>query len=112
MSGKKIKDVFYSKKLAPYVFIFPFLLIFFGFYLYPVVNTVVMSFQEILPGQTKFIGFQNYKDLMNPTFYQALYNTTLYTFWTMIILIPLPLLFYIVLIFNFIYLKTFFLYCL
>lgn len=108
MNGKKIKSIFYSQKLAPYVFIFPFLLIFFGFYLYPVVNTVVMSFQEILPGQTKFIGFQNYKTLMNPTFYQALLNTSLYTFWTMAILIPLPLLLALALNSKFMKAKTFF----
>lgn len=95
--GDKWKNIFYSQKIAPYVLIFPFLLIFFGFYFYPVVHTVVMSFQEILPGQTRFIGFDNYARLLNPTFYTALYNTTLYTFWTIVILIPLPLFLAIVL---------------
>lgn len=108
INGKKIKGIFYSQKLAPYVFLLPFLFIFFGFYFYPVINTVVMSFQEILPGQTKFIGFQNYERLLNPTFYKALSNTTLYTFWTMAILIPLPLFLALALNSKFMKGKTFF----
>ncbi|MBS4177481.1 sugar ABC transporter permease [Bacillus sp. FJAT-49731] len=93
----KFKRIFYSQKIAPYVFVFPFLLVFCGFYLYPVVSTVVMSFQELLPGQTRFIGFDNYVRLFNPTFYKALYNTSLYTFWTIVVLIPIPLLLAIIL---------------
>ncbi|MED3907090.1 sugar ABC transporter permease, partial [Geobacillus thermodenitrificans] len=45
----------------------------------------------VLPGETKFIGVENYKKLLNPHFYAALRNTTIYTIWTLIILIPLPL---------------------
>ena len=95
--GNTMKNIFYSQKIAPYVLVFPFLLIFCGFYLYPVISTVIMSFQEILPGQTKFIGLNNYMKLFNPTFYKALSNTTIYTFWTIVILIPLPLLLAIIL---------------
>lgn len=109
--GSTFKSIFYSQKIAPYVFIFPFLLIFCGFYLYPVISTVVMSFQEILPGQSRFIGLNNYIKLFNPTFYKALYNTTLYTFWTIVILIPLPLILAIILNSKIMKGKTFFRAC-
>lgn len=81
----------YSAKVAPYVFVLPFILSFLIFFLYPVYSTFVMSFQEVLPGQTHFIGFENYKDLWNARFFTALGNSTRYTIWTLIVLIPLPL---------------------
>ncbi|MBD0383675.1 carbohydrate ABC transporter permease [Paenibacillus sedimenti] len=81
----------YSQKVAPYVFVLPFILSFLIFFAYPVVSTVIMSFQEVLPDQTRFIGFANYKKLLNPDFYKALLNNTKYTFWTLLILIPVPL---------------------
>ncbi|WP_199620047.1 carbohydrate ABC transporter permease [Paenibacillus alkalitolerans] len=82
----------YSKKLAPYVFVFPFLLSFALFFAYPVFTTVVMSFQEVLPGQTKFINLDNYEKLWNPTFFKALRNSSIYTALTLCVLIPLPML--------------------
>ncbi|MDQ0253264.1 arabinosaccharide transport system permease protein [Evansella vedderi] len=110
-NGTKLKNIFYSQKVAPYVFVLPFLLIFTGFYLYPVVSTFIMSFQQVLPGQTEFIGLRNYERLFNPTFFRALYNTTLYTFWTIVILIPLPLLLAIILNSKVTKYKTFFRAC-
>ena len=52
-----------------------------------------MSFQEIQgPYDVKFIGFDNYKNLFNGHFFNALTVTTRYTFWTILVLIPLPML--------------------
>jgi len=109
---RTLKNLFYSKKIAPYVFVFPFILIFCGFYLYPVITTIIMSFYDILPGQTKFVGLENYKRLFNPTFYKALYNTSIYTLWTIVILIPIPLLFAVILNSKIMKGKTFFRACL
>ncbi|WP_123043763.1 carbohydrate ABC transporter permease [Cohnella candidum] len=81
----------YSSRIAPYVFVLPFILSFLIFFAYPVYATIVMSFQEVLPGQTHFIGLANYKDLWNDRFYAALWNSTRYTFWTLVVLIPLPM---------------------
>lgn len=83
--------IIFSQKAAPYIFVSPFILSFLLFFLYPSISTIIMSFQEVLPGETKFIGVENYKKLLNPHFYAALRNTTIYTIWTLIILIPLPL---------------------
>jgi arabinosaccharide transport system permease protein len=62
------------------------------FYLYPLVSTVIMSFQEIVPGQTRFIGLLNYERLMNPFMYTAVWNSFRYTVFTILILIPVPIL--------------------
>ncbi|MBU8684631.1 sugar ABC transporter permease [Bacillus haynesii] len=88
---RKIRRLLYSAKAAPYIFTAPFVLSFCIFFLYPLISVVIMSFQSILPGEVRFIGTENYKALNNPTFYTALFNTVKYTFWTLLILIPVPL---------------------
>ncbi|AEI44612.1 carbohydrate ABC transporter permease [Paenibacillus mucilaginosus] len=88
---KRSGSLAYNQRLAPYVFVAPFLITFILFFAYPVASTVLMSFQEVLPGQTKFIGFDNYKKLLNPTFYKAIANSAKYTVLTLLVLIPLPL---------------------
>jgi arabinosaccharide transport system permease protein len=82
----------HSQKLAPYVFVLPFVLTFLLFMLYPIISAINMSFHEILPGDSKYVGMQNYKQLWNDNFATAVINSVRYTFWTLLILIPLPLL--------------------
>ena len=90
----KIKSFLYSQTVAPYIFILPFLLSFLIFFLYPTINTVYMSFHEVYGmGNMKFIGFSNYQRLFNQNFYDAIRTNTLYTFFLIIILIPLAILF-------------------
>jgi arabinosaccharide transport system permease protein len=88
---KKLRDLLYSQTVAPYFFVFPFLITFVIFFAYPVVTTIVMSFQEVLPGQVSFVGLENYKELWNPTFLKAIKNSSVYTILTLAILIPIPL---------------------
>ncbi|WP_019909522.1 carbohydrate ABC transporter permease [Paenibacillus sp. HW567] len=80
-----------SQKLAPYVFVLPFLLSFAVFFAYPLINAGVMSFQEVLPGDVSFVGLDNYKGLWNEDFGAALYNSSRYTIWTLLLLIPVPM---------------------
>jgi arabinosaccharide transport system permease protein len=89
---KKLKSLPYSQKLAPYVFISPFIIVFLLFFVYPVISTVVMSFQKVVPGQTTFVGLENFKNLLNSDFSKAITNSTIYTVITIAVLIPLPLL--------------------
>ncbi|MFC5470684.1 carbohydrate ABC transporter permease [Cohnella suwonensis] len=92
MQPEKVKSGWgSSQKLAPYLFIMPFILSFLLFFSYPLVKAVVMSFQSVLPGEIRFVGWANYEKLMNKDFFTALYNNTRYTFWTLLVLIPLPL---------------------
>ncbi|MBJ8191993.1 sugar ABC transporter permease, partial [Bacillus cereus] len=81
----------HSSRTAPYVFVLPFLLSFALFFAYPVISTVIMSFQEVLPGITTYVGLENYKDLLNPTSGKAILNSGLYTRLTLVVLMPLPL---------------------
>ncbi|MBN2546589.1 MAG: sugar ABC transporter permease [Spirochaetes bacterium] len=88
---KKKKEIFNSVKIIPYIFVSPFIIAFLLFYLYPVISTINMSFQEILgPGDVKYIQFKNYINLFNHDFYDALIFNSWYTFWTLAVLIPLP----------------------
>ena len=87
-----INKFIYNKKLAPYVFILPFILVFLFFFLSPMINTIIMSFQDILPGSRKFIGTLNYSKLLgDKIFLVALWNSFKYMVWTLILLIPIPM---------------------
>jgi len=87
-----INKFIYNKKAAPYVFILPFILVFLFFFISPMINTIIMSFQDILPGSRKFIGIQNYTKLLgDKIFLVALWNSFKYMIGTLILLIPIPM---------------------
>ena len=88
---KRLKSLLYSQKLAPYMFIAPFVFVFLVFFLYPIVSTVVMSFQSVVPGQTHFIGLENYRKMWNSSFITAIRNSATYMIITCAILIPVPM---------------------
>jgi arabinosaccharide transport system permease protein len=82
---------FYSSmRLVPYVFVLPFVLSFGVFYLYPIVATVIMSFQDVVPGQTRFIGAANFDRMLTQETLKALTNSFIYTALTILVLIPMP----------------------
>lgn len=81
----------YSQKVAPYVFILPFILTFLIFFAYPIVSTVVMSFQKVAGENTTFVGLKNYKTLMNPVFYKSMKNSIFYMLVSCAIMIPIPM---------------------
>jgi len=80
-----------SKKIAPYIFLLPFFVSLIIFYIYPVINTIFLSFQNVVPGESSFIGMTNYRNMFTPDFFQALSVTFRYTVYTILILIPGPL---------------------
>ncbi len=89
-----IKKFLYSQKTAPYLFISPFILVFCSFFIYPMISTVQMSFQDILPGQVTFIGFDNYTKLLSDTvFFTAVKNSFVYMIGSLLLLIPFPMLY-------------------
>lgn len=63
------------------LFISPWLIGFFGLLAYPIYYTVRMSFTKYSGfGDAKWIGLQNYRDLMeDDVFWKAVYNTLYYT---------------------------------
>lgn len=87
------KRILYSQKIAPFVFIMPFILTFLVFWMIPLIKAGIMSFQEVLPGQTTFVGIKNYTKLMGDTNFRiAVINSLKYTVGTLLILIPVPML--------------------
>lgn len=85
------KRFLYSQKAAPYVFILPFILTFFIFFAYPIVSTIMMSFQRVAGDNTTFVGLKNYKTLMNPVFYKSLKNSIFYMIVSCALMIPIPM---------------------
>ncbi|EXG85864.1 carbohydrate ABC transporter membrane protein 1, CUT1 family [Clostridium sp. ASBs410] len=103
-----IKRFIYSQKAAPYVFISPFILTFLMFFAYPMISTVLMSFQKISGGKTSFVGVKNYQTLLNPVFVKCLKNSAFYTVVTCIIMIIIPMLLAVLLNSRQMKFKTFF----
>ncbi len=92
-----LPSLFYSQKAAPYIFIAPFLLMFAIFYLYPVISSIIMSFQNVVPGHTEFVGLRNYQQLASSDFSHAVTNSVIYTAITCLVLVPLPMVFAVML---------------
>lgn len=81
------------QKVAPYVFVAPFIIYFLVFFLYPICETFWTSLcQQTGFAPPKFAGFANYKLLVNEYFITATQNSAMYTFFTCLILVPVPLL--------------------
>lgn len=80
-------------KVAPYLFLLPFFVIYGVFFLYPVVSSFILSFYRAVGlGSRTFIGVDNYMSLAgDPRYRQALINTTLYMLASVFILSPLAL---------------------
>ncbi len=80
-------------KVAPYIFTAPFVIYFLIFFVYPIIQTVWQSLcQQKGFAPPKFAGLANYKLLIDEYFITAVQNSAIYTFFTCLILIPLPLL--------------------
>lgn len=89
----KIKKILYSQKVAPYVFVLPFVLSLLIFWAYPLISGIVMSFEEISFGKREFIGAKHYIKLANDKFFRiAVWNSVEYMLLTLLLLIPLPML--------------------
>ncbi|HET8960866.1 sugar ABC transporter permease [Nocardioides sp.] len=87
-----MKNLLYSQRLAPYLFIAPFVITLLAFWMVPLARTFMMSTQEVLFGQATFVGAENYERLWNDRiFWQALYNSARYMVLTIALLIPIPL---------------------
>ena len=83
-----------NPRVVPYVLVSPFVLYFLVIYLYPAITTVVMSFQRLDgPSNAEFIGTLNYQRVWSRTFVQAVTTTLRYTIWDLLILVPVPLFF-------------------
>ncbi len=88
-----VRRLLYSQRLAPYLFILPFVATLALFWIVPVARSVVMSTQEVLYGQTTSVGLDNYARLWNDSvFWTAMFNSARYMVLTLALLIPIPML--------------------
>ncbi len=93
-----MKQKLNSQKVAPYIFVLPFVLIFLVFFVYSIGSTIVMSFQSVNIKDIHFVGLENYRMLLgNSDFPIAIRNTLIYTVLTLLLLIPFPLTFAVML---------------
>lgn len=89
----KVKKILYSQKVAPYVFVLPFVLSLIIFWAYPLVSGIVMSTQDVSFGGKSFVGAQHYEKLLSDPFFKtAVFNSIEYMLLTLLLLIPIPLL--------------------
>lgn len=80
-----------SPKVAPYIFVLPFVLIFAVFFIYPIGNTIMMSFQSVNFNDIRFVGLENYRALLSSSILPtAIRNSVTYTIFTLLVLIPFP----------------------
>lgn len=92
------KNILYSQKVAPYVFVIPFILSFVFFWIYPLVSAVSMSFFDIGAISKEFVGLANYTKLLKDrVFLIAIKNSATYMLGTLILLIPFPMIFAVLL---------------
>lgn len=84
-----------AKKLsaAPWVFIGPFLLAFGVFTVWPLLQSLVLAFQQTYgPGTTRWVGLRNFEYLVgDPLFWRAVANTATFTLGSLFIQLPLAL---------------------
>lgn len=86
-----IKKFLYSQKVAPYVFISPFIVTFLVYFAYSIVSMIIMSFQNVAGANTSFVGLDNYKIVTNAVFIKSLKNSIMYTIISCALMIPIPL---------------------
>lgn len=88
-----LKKLAYNRKIAPYLFLLPFLLSFLIFNLYPIISSLIMSFQKLTGFSTyRWVGLTNYKNLLNSNFADAIKTTTLVTIAECVFMTVVPLL--------------------
>lgn len=80
-------------KLAPYLFIAPYLVLTAMFTVYPLINAAVLAFQQTNgPASRAFVGFDNFSYLLtDPQFHTALENTTVFALCSVFIQLPLSM---------------------
>ncbi len=87
-----MKRILYSQKLAPYIFILPFLVTLMVFWAIPIVRSFIMSTQSITYGSAENVGLANYQRLWrDQVFWTALWNSVRYMVLTLVLLIPIPM---------------------
>jgi ABC-type sugar transport system permease subunit len=90
----KVSNPWYKQaKIAPYLFVAPFFILFFTFFLFPGLSALLLSFFKWNGiGSPDWIGLRNFQRLLeDPVFWQAVSNTIIYMLASLFIVVPLSL---------------------
>ncbi|MGC4045259.1 MAG: sugar ABC transporter permease [Armatimonas sp.] len=82
-----------QQKLAPYLFVLPFVLTFCLFSLYPYIKSLSYSLYATSgPKDSVYVGLNNYKFLLtDPDFHKAVWNTTQFALASILLQLPISL---------------------
>ncbi len=80
-------------RAAPYLFVSPFLLLFAVFGVWPILHSLILAFYATNgPKSQVFVGLKNFQFMFaDPDFHTAVWNTLVYTFWSVFLQLPLAL---------------------
>ncbi|CAN5454223.1 sugar ABC transporter permease [soil metagenome] len=78
---------------APYLFLIPYFLVTLVFFLYPLIYATILAFYQTNgPTSRAFVGLANFKFVLaDPDFHTALWNTTVFAFFSIFLQLPLSL---------------------
>ena len=90
---RKAGSRFSQPKMAPYLFLAPYLILFAVFGAYPILKSLWLSLHITAgPKSSTFVGLGNYQFLLtDPDFHKAVWNTAVYAFWSVFLQLPLAL---------------------
>ncbi len=78
-----------KQSLVPYYYIAVPLMVLLFFYGYPLIKSIFTSFMHynlVMPNKTRFLGLENFQTLFHdPVFFQALNNTFIWVFYSLVI---------------------------
>jgi ABC-type sugar transport system permease subunit len=80
-------------RAAPYVFLAPYIILNAVFFLYPLIYASILSFYQTNgPRSRAFVGWGNFSYVIkDPDFHRALWNTTVFAFFSICLQLPLSL---------------------
>lgn len=102
--------VIVGKKLAPYILLLPFLIVFVGFLIVPMIYAFNLSlYRTALVGGTRFVGLENYaRAFVDPKFWSGVWLLVRFGLIQMPIMLSLALLFALVLDSGVVFARSFF----
>ncbi len=80
-------------KMAPYIFVAPFLVLFAAFQAWPIIKSLMLAFYVTAgPKNAVFVGTKNFQFLLNdPDFFIAVKNTATFAFCSVLLQLPVAL---------------------
>jgi ABC-type sugar transport system permease subunit len=83
----------FRARSAPYLFLLPYFLVTIVFFIYPLIYAAILAFYQTNGPRSKvFVGLENFKWVLHdPDFHTAVWNTTVFAFFSIFLQLPLSL---------------------